>query len=523
MLKTFRHAYRLRMAYKTNSVIFALKSLPLIRRLLPSSLYAASGLKTFALVLSIIWEILTVFSGKLIYLSAMVLAPVLFAEDIYGDSFVHIFAILSVIGGILNSNLLEVSMDKYYALFCMRMSPMLYTLTDFCYFLLKTLVGFLPFTLLFGAICGVDTAICALMPLFVVLVKLAGGAVMLFLHRPRRDGTIPQNNGVVRIIISLGILAAAYLPPVFGFSIPERLFWPLLAVAAAAGIAGLVYILRFRHYRALYRELLRPENIAAANTSENSAVRQNVQKTISDVKVTSSKTGYKYLNDIFVKRHAKLLSRPAKITALVCLCVMIIAAALAFFLPEAAETINDMLLHSLPLFLFVMYLINKGAAIAQAMFMNCDHSLLSYRFYRQPKAILALFTERLRYITLINLLPASVIALGLPLLLFISGGTDQPINYLLLFVSIIAMSVFFSVHNLVLYYLLQPYNFEMELKSPAYRIVNVLTYYICYIAIQIELPTFYFCIAVTGFCVVYVLVALVLAYTLAPKTFKLHR
>ena len=48
-------------------------------------------------------------------------------------------------------------------------------------------------------------------------------------------------------------------------------------------------------------------------------------------------------------------------------------------------------------------------------------------------------------------MPATVIAVGLPLLLFLSGGTDQILNYVLLFVSILAMSVFFSVHTLVMY------------------------------------------------------------------------
>lgn len=111
--------------------------------------------------------------------------------------------------------------------------------------------------------------------------------------------------------------------------------------------------------------------------------------------------------------------------------------------------------------------------------MNCDHSMLTYRFYRQPKAILSLFVERLKVIIVINLMPAFVIALGLPSLMFITGGTDKPINYFLLFISILAMSVFFSVHHIVLYYLLQPYNINLESKSFAYGIANFLTYFTC--------------------------------------------
>lgn len=69
-------------------------------------------------------------------------------------------------------------------------------------------------------------------------------------------------------------------------------------------------------------------------------------------------------------------------------------------------------------------------------------------------------------------MPAAVIAIGLPLLLYLSGGTQQPVHYAVLLVSILAMSVFFSVHTLALYYLLQPYNVEMETKNAAYGILN---------------------------------------------------
>lgn len=68
-----------------------------------------------------------------------------------------------------------------------------------------------------------------------------------------------------------------------------------------------------------------------------------------------------------------------------------------------------------------------------------------------------------------------MIALGLPMLLYMTGGTDELFNYAVLFVSIIAMSVFFSVHNMVLYYLLQPYNTNLE---SAFGFIRLRLYFI---------------------------------------------
>lgn len=52
MLKTFALSFRLRTAYKVNSIIWSLKGLPIIRRLLPASLYSSPVLKVLANIIS---------------------------------------------------------------------------------------------------------------------------------------------------------------------------------------------------------------------------------------------------------------------------------------------------------------------------------------------------------------------------------------------------------------------------------------------------------------------------------------
>ena len=93
----------------------------------------------------------------------------------------------------------------------------------------------------------------------------------------------------------------------------------------------------------------------------------------------------------------------------------------------------------------------------------------------------------------------------------------------MLALSILAMSVFFSVHYLVLYYLLQPYTAGLENTSYAYRIITGLTYVVCYlISANVRGSTAAFGVGVVLFAAVYVAAALLLAYHLAPRTFKLR-
>ena len=241
-----------------------------------------------------------------------------------------------------------------------------------------------------------------------------------------------------------------------------------------------------------------------------------------DTSLNSTKEGFSYFHELFVKRHRKILTKAIKKQTIVLVGIAIVMSFLVKVNASVASTTNHLMLVFLPYFVFIMYMLNRGTTLTQAMFMNCDHAMLSYRIYRKPNVILGLFKERLKTLIGLNLIPATVIGFTLALLLFLSGGTSNVYNYFVLFFSILAMSVFFSVHYLVMYYLLQPYNVHTEMKSSTYSVVQGVTYFVCYYMMQLRLPTFYFGLSVTAFCILYSLLSLWFAYRLAPKTFNLR-
>ena len=85
------------------------------------------------------------------------------------------------------------------------------------------------------------------------------------------------------------------------------------------------------------------------------------------------------------------------------------------------------------------------------------------------------------------------------------------------------MSIFFSIHYLVMYYLLQPYNINTEIKNSTYTVVQALTYFVAYYLIGEKIPTLYFGILMSAFCIIYSLISLFIAYKYAPKTFKIRQ
>ena len=288
-----------------------------------------------------------------------------------------------------------------------------------------------------------------------------------------------------------------------------------------AGVVTMQKIVGFSNYQEMYQIIL-AQSMNQMDQAKK-VVREQSYKTIStDKGITSQRKGFEYLNELFIKRHQKILWKSSKRIAIVCFCILL-GILLAFYLvPEIKQKTNQVLMTFLPYFVFIMYAINRGTNFTQALFMNCDHSLLTYSFYKQPKFVLKLFQIRLREIIKINLLPAAMIGVGLAVLLYASGGTDNPLNYGILIVSILCMSMFFSVHYLTIYYLLQPYNISTEIKSGTYQLVLSATYLVCFFMMRWKMPIFLFGLMAIAFCVVYCVIACILIYRFAPKTFRLR-
>ena len=325
----------------------------------------------------------------------------------------------------------------------------------------------------------------------------------------------------VKSFVIGAVFLAAYLPAGFGFVMPVGVSLIIMALGIVGGIVSLFILRNFKNYRKMYQKGI-TEFLELQTMAQEQVASLDRNKIDDKTVVTSNKKGFEFLNELFVKRHRKILWRSSRNTAVVLLTLIVIAAVMMLIIPEAKEGMNLVITTQLRFVAFGMYAINKGQNYTRALFSNCDHSLLTYPIYRKGSNILKLFKLRLFEISKVNMLPAGILAAGLALLLFLSGGPEKPIYYLVLIVSVLALGVFFSVHYLVMYYLLQPFNVNTEVKSGTYPIIMGATYLVCYMMIQIEVPSMAFGIFTAVFGIIYSIVACVLAYYLAPKTFKLR-
>ncbi len=522
MLKTLRISFALKNTYRVNGILHSLKQIPLLRRCLPASLYQARGPKVFAGVLAAIWELVTIFLFKFLYFFTMVCGVgILYRKVPARETFLHILLFLTWIGSYMNSSMFDATRDKYYAMILLRMNARSYTLANYGYAMVKFIMGFLPFTMLFGLNRGVPLWLCLLIPFCVAGVKVTVAADSL--RDYVKHGCVRSGNKLQKYAWALTgvLLALAYVPPVLGFVLPFPVSAALWLIWIPLGLVSLRRVVTFRYYRELNQELL-AAMFTQMDTVKKAAKTASEKAISADTSITSKKQGFEYLNELFIKRHRKILWRSTLRIAAVCACLCCGVLLVLVLQPDARGEINGMVLTWLPYFTFIMYMINRGTNFTSALFMNCDHSLLTYAFYKQPKFVVKLFRIRLREIVKINAVPALVIGAGLCGILYASGGTGNPMNYVVLMVSILALSAFFSIHYLTVYYLLQPYTAGTEMKSGTYRIVMILTYVVCYAVMNLRMPILVFGLAAIAFCAVYSTVASILVYKFAPQTFRLR-
>lgn len=530
MWKTFKISRSIKNTYTTNAIIHSIKSIPVIGKLLPVELYSIGALKTFAGVLTAIWNIFKIFFGKFLATFIIFLVPVIISEEqpeLMGSAFMHVFLLWTLIGTYINPVMFNDDINDYYAIIQLNINAKKYIFSNYIYDILRIIAGYIPFTVLFGTgFCRLPLGVTLTMPFLVVMAKTVMCQIYIKLYDITGKFPTGSISSWITAPLTVALFSIAYILPFTDVSLISEIgYYIVFLIAAVMGAIALAMLARYKNYRAFYRQFLNETQSVTekAKTNATNVTADANRKYIGhNLDIVSNKNGFEYLNDLFIKRHFKLLMRPVLIISLCAAAVFAGMIVLSTFDSNLRNDINHAVFGIMSISLFIMYIISRGQAFTQALFINCDHCLLTFPFYKEPKSILKLFFIRLKSLIKINIIPAVVIAIGMPAIIAVTGGTEYPIYYALIPFTIIMMSVFFSVHYMTLYYLLQPFTASTQIKCAAYSFINGLTYIVCFMFMELELNPLPMSIVVSIFCVIYCIAACVLVYKYAAKTFRIR-
>jgi|GEM_PF-575429 len=557
---TFLINLRLRSAYLKNQRFYRWRTLPLIGRLFPQSIYGNNGLSIFFLILGLMRALFTTLIKPALYLFILytaacavsdggfiadnpVEAGVIDASMVNAPAglsaaavFLHMLVCLTFVGGVLNNGFLITSEETGYAVLLLHMDPRKYAVSEMLIKCTEVCSGTLLTFLWMRLIAGVSLINALLFPVVIFEVKLlcaAGELKVNDMYKADPKKRVTAQAWYIFAVFMFGIVTAL-LSIRFADYIHIRFVLPLGTIPVAAlvliipTVLAYLYLNSYKDYYTLYKQILSNESGDNVQTAEvtgasevlsSKALKEDIEK-YGIGHTSSNKNGLAYFNEIFVRRHMSLLTKPAMRVSVVALVMGVLACILVCVNQDIARGASNLIRDSIMVFPFLMYFINKGESITRAMFVNCDSSMLHLRFYRQPATVLKLFVMRLKTVILINMIPTAIISLSLACISILSGMTSREAVYA--FAAIIFMGIFFSIHYLGMYYLLQPYTIGIDTLSKPYSIVRMVVYLVIYESMNAEVSLSMAAPVIVIFTVIYTAVISVLIWKFAPKTFRLR-
>lgn len=519
MINTLKMSFKIDITYAINSFIYNIKRFPVLKDLFPGDgLYKSKKVKTIVRLLALLLSTTRLVFFKVFYFWIIkLIAGLVMKEDLISTIF-HIYFIFTIFGIFFNNKVLTTSTKKYFSIVLFNMNAknfMKATLWS------EALVNLVIHSIILYFLTKSPIALA--FTIFGFLGRIIGERLNL-LHYNKYKISMTYNYPLYWTTVILGFILC--LLPLVNITIPSIIVEILDIILLPLAIFSYYSLIKIDNYKLIYKRL--NTKVAALNSKQIKDYSRQAMvdikekdKKIAEYKLKGKK-GYDLFNTIFFERHKEILLRSAKTLAIASFCIIVIVGIITLVIPGLKQNLNQFLLNNISWFVIIMYFLNRGAIITQAMFYNCDHAMLTFNFYRNPKVILNVFKTRVLTVSKVNLIPATVIALGLPILLYVSGGTNHIIDYLAIPAFIISLSVFFSIHYLVIYYLFQPYDKSMAMKSITYSLISMGTYLIAYSFTDFHASTTVFSLISVLATIIYSLIALKIVYKKAGETFKIR-
>lgn len=532
MLETLKQTIIINFSITLNSWIYFLKRIPFVKVLFKQVGYEHAEITKVMYVFALIYNMIAQVIKSVLLLGLSFGVIFLFLrEDMSGinqrNLYWQIFILFYVLLALPNNNILEPHRRKFISVKLMRMNARSFVIADYFPKLIWRQIAELPLFYLVARIYHIDV----LLALFMVVAKnfatIASEALQIRYYH--RTGKFYHNKIALNLLYSLLIIGIGYYSTLnhIILELPDIAIIALGVTLWTLGIFSANYIISYQNYAVALNDANRLDKLSVdMNSIKKNAAFTGVKLkdkefSADELKYDKSnrKEGFTYINDIFFRRHKRILNKPIQIQVIILLGLFLASILASFLIPDFHTNYLKLMKRGFPALIFALYLMSTGQKATRAMFYNCDISLLHYGFYKTKGAVLATFTIRLKHLIVANMIPAGILAIELILLDVLLGGSGMillPIGIMTL-----VLSVFFVIHNLFLYYIFQPYTTDLTVKNPMYKLFSSITYLLCYISMQIKNVSITFLVFVVVVTLIYSVAALITVYRVAPKTFTI--
>lgn len=545
MFKAYSLISKYNLATNYNGIFFYLQKLPIVGNKISNKVYKFGAKLMEAIpILKSLFFIIKTFLFKIIYYLFLNITLNKILNSIFSDVdgdlnqpkiFVY-FLLFNLMGtGIMSQSLMENKMPKYFQIKMIGIRPKDYYLFDS---LFKSLMDCLFLGIVFGALFKVDgynfvnvLSIC----LFLFGMRLIIMYLSLFLYRPKNTSPMKVNTIVSIVLAVLPIAGFYYLLFTNNFYLLNPLLEFLTSLSAL--VLGLVFFVTYGlllvkgskleeiSYKILRASSFKELNDASANIRTQEVKIKSLDESVKVGEFEQYK-GIEYINKIFFHRTRLIFRKKILIRCAILISIAIGAQVVRIYFPQLfaleREDVDQVFRSMGMLIIFVGYMFYLRDNFTKFTFFNMDSSLMKYNFYRYPKILDESIKYRFKKSLSLNAPILLTFLLTIFSIYYSLGGRD--VNTVLLFgaTAIISM-VFFSTHYLYMYYLIQPFTAQLEVKNMAYSMVNGALYILLYFSSTKLGPVKpQILIGILFFTVIYIFVGFLLVRKYAFRRFRLR-
>lgn len=470
MINTIKNILEVNRTMNLNMYIYYLRRLKIFKNLKKTKL-----LTIIFEIVKIITKLSTNILSKIIYVSVIYIISKFINKINIENTFTHIFIFFTFIGMFINSRITQTNKQKYYNIILLNMNAKHYLLYTGLLHIIETAITNLAVLSIFFIKNNFSLKMPIILTIIVILSKITGDYLSLLYYNKNKKTIITSTK--LYFLILLSLLSLSILPPIFKITLTEKIVQYIIFILLILALIGIIYIIDYKDYRLMYKRILSKDFQEIKNLKRESLVEISDKDYEISSKNIDEKDAYSYLNKIFFRRHKSIIAKPIITYCIVITIIAIFLIIYSFTHNNILKEIQQQILYFFPWIAIILYLLNKGALITQAMFINCDRKMLKYNFYREEESIEKMFINRLKETCKINILPSILICISITILLI--PNNYLPISYILLLdLTILSLTMFFSVYYITAYYLLQPYDSNMKITNIKYYLINIMIYII---------------------------------------------
>lgn len=463
----------LKQLMSTNAFINFLSKLPGLKNLSFKKLYKNTGLK----------KILAGF-GFLFELIKETILPSIFTALIFWRLFVRLgidnisvkllsYILIAVIASkISKPTFLIHNEDDYIFLNLFSINSRVYYLNKIFTNIVISILANFPATYYVFQDLGIALKLAVLNLASMLLVN------MIYLNYIKKRETLPKSE--IRALISalFVILGGLVIFLRVDLNLNDKILNILAIASAVISILGIAFILKYKNYPALKR-ITANSSGQVVKMSVSTAINEDSSKyLVSDAEeIQNFQNKYKdvdpakYIDMAFFSRYRKVFIKNLRGNFSGSIAILIIySIAIKIGIIKKPESFSDIS------GLAIAFAVGTGysAALLQMCFRNVDRILLKNKILTE-KGLYESLKYRIRMLIKSSFFDLLSVGLGFLILIFLNGLKFETAEFARIMAAYLAMMASMGLVEIMVYYIFSPYSAELNVKSPAYKVVRFIS------------------------------------------------